>query len=53
MPFDLCNEKFLFLFHFLGELCNSTMDVITKWKKLLKSYLTDIDEQVCIDSPLL
>lgn len=29
-----------------SELCNSTMDVITKWKKLLKSYLTDIDEQI-------
>ncbi|XP_065626442.1 uncharacterized protein LOC112039284 isoform X2 [Quercus suber] len=29
-----------------SELCNSTMEVITKWKKLLKSYLTDIDEQI-------
>ncbi|XP_030958087.1 translation initiation factor eIF-2B subunit epsilon [Quercus lobata] len=29
-----------------SELCNSTMDVVTKWKKLLKSYLTDIDEQI-------
>ncbi|KAB1212650.1 putative translation initiation factor eIF-2B subunit epsilon [Morella rubra] len=29
-----------------SELCNNALSVITKWKKLLKSYLTDIDEQI-------
>ncbi|XP_040999622.1 translation initiation factor eIF-2B subunit epsilon isoform X2 [Juglans microcarpa x Juglans regia] len=29
-----------------SELCNNAVSVITKWKKLLKSYLNDIDEQI-------
>ncbi|XP_062144689.1 uncharacterized protein LOC133852038 isoform X2 [Alnus glutinosa] len=29
-----------------SELFNNAVNVITKWKKVLKSYLTDIDEQI-------
>lgn len=33
--------------NFAGELQRNVANVITTWQKLLKSYLPDIDEEVC------
>lgn len=38
----------MMLVQFLGELVQATTNVLAKWKKLLKYYLAEIDEEVCI-----
>lgn len=38
---------------FIGELLQNASSITTKWKKLLKYYLADVDDEVCDGSTFL